>query len=286
MLGYTEHVELVRKEQSKVKTDDYSSKTNMYQMLAEAAALEERFEDTGKWYLKAGYPEKTLELYVTLKKFEEAKRYVLDEGKGKKDKKEQINKILREEAKWAEKMEDWKRASEIYFKCGEITNAVKVIGETKSTNWESLILEMAQTITSTNIESLQLCAMYLSQLGRDHEVKIIYTKIGDYSKLMNLCIKKKNWLEVDDIYKAHADDGLMQPELLKYAEWLVIQGRLEEGFLVYGKIQCLDVAKKLVLRLVNNAIVQGKNYYVFQLYLSLALKSGLDYFVSKTSKID
>jgi len=93
-------------------------------------------------------------------------------------------------------------------------------------------------------------------------------------------------LEVDDIYKAHADDGLMQPELLKYAEWLVIQGRLEEGFLVYGKIQCPDVAKKLVLRLVNNAIVQGKNYYVFQLYLNLALKSGLDYFVSKTSKID
>ena len=234
---------------------------------AEIAMMEKRFIEAGDILKKADMTKTLIELFVKMRKFQEAKELLRGEDEAA------INYVISKEAVWEEQMENWEKASSLYFKSKCYFKAVDVVGKFKGEGWVESLFDLSENIPDEEIEALRRCCHYLSKEDGIHDrVKHVLIKIKDHSSLMQLYVKHHLWIEVANLFKTHENDidkSLMVP----YADWLALQGDLNEAIAVFRKIDRQDKSIKLLQALIENAILEESFKKVSMLYQTLAKES-------------
>lgn len=187
-----------------------------------------RAEEIAKNYNDATHS--LVEMFVKLRMFAEAKNLM------KNVEPKLVDAVSLKEAKWREQIKEWEKACSLYCDCGHYEKGVDIIGERQIDGWIDIIVKLSNEIPSTEVKALRKCCEYMSdQEGINDIVEGILLKIKDYSSLMSLYLKNKQWIEIRRLCKDHINDidkALMMP----YAHWLAIQGQLDNAIDIYNRI--------------------------------------------------
>ena len=256
-------VDYVRRRKLKPPQDCSTPKETKSLISAEIAIMEKRFIDAGDILKKAGTKQILIELFVKIKKFQEAKELLRGDNGA-------INYIISKEAVWEEQIENWEKASSLYIESKCYFEAVDVVGKFKGEGWAKLLLDLCESIPDEDTKALKRCCHYLSEEdGLHNNVKNILIKIKDYPSLMKLYVKHQMWIEVANLFKAHehdVDKSLMVP----YGDWLASQGDLNGAITIFRKINRQDKNIKLLQALIENAIIEKSFKEVSMLHQTLA----------------
>ena len=257
-------IEYVRMKKLKTPQDCASPNQVKAIIIAEMAIMENKFVEAGEILKKADMTDKLIEFLVKMSKFQEAKELL--QG----DDETTLNYIVSKEAEWEAHMKNWKKASALYVECRCYLKAVKLVGECKGEGWITVICDLTQNIPDTEIEALKKCCHYLTEEdGLGDTIKNIYIKIKDYSSLMRLYVNHQLWIEVAQLYQDH-ENNIDKSLLVPYADWLAVQGRLDDATLIYRKIGRQDKSIKLLLSLIENSILDESFRHVSMLHRMLA----------------
>ena len=261
-------IELTKREIRKSSFGTINSLQNLeYRELisAQIATLEGRFQDAGKIYVKCGQSENAINMFIKTKRFDEARALV--KGRNSPD----MIEVNWKEAVWQEEMKNWRAAADIFMTCKDMSKAVNIVGNTKGEGWVGYMTNILHRIPKTNIKALESCCGYLMNQGVDDHIKEIYRKVGDYSKLIEMLVKDKDWLEVGKLCDSHERE-IDKSLLLPYADWLALQARYDEARTIYQKAEQPDQSRKLLMDLIQCAIVEERYRDVTKLYFELSTK--------------
>ncbi len=212
------------------------------------AMIENRFSEASESLRTAGLSKELLVLLIKMRKFKEAKELSADSSK---------DYIVSREAEWEELMKDWERASSLYLECKSYLKAVDVIGEFKGNGWIEAICELTLCIPETEVEALKKCCHHLSrEEGMDDTIKSVYMKIKDYSSLIRLYTKNRQWLEIAELYQNH-ENYIDKTLMIPYADWLAAQGNSNGAIDIYRKVDRHDKSIKLLLSLIDHSILDN-----------------------------
>jgi len=261
-------IEFVKKEMNKPSYGSKNISQNVKHqelMSAQIAILEGRLQDAGKIYAKSGCSDEAINIFIKMKRFNEAKALV--NGTSSSD----MMRVNWKEAIWQEEIKNWKDAAEIFMTCKDMSRAVKVVGDTKGEGWVKFMTEILYRIHKTDIKALESCCGYLIDQGVDDHIKEIFRKMGDYSKLLRLLVKNRNWVEVGNLCYSHGHE-VEKDLLLPYAEWLALEARYDDARVMYWKAGQPDQSKKLLMDLIKYAIAEERYRDVSKLYFELSAK--------------
>ena len=142
-------MELVNKSEREIKNNTL----NEVFLQAEVLAYQQKYHESANVLLKAGFPEKAVELFTELKDWDNAKLYASKGGmsnysgvgaggsasakgmrrpsginQGGEEPKIHMDKLMKEQAQWAMENGDWKAGSDLYISCKEYRKAVEILG--------------------------------------------------------------------------------------------------------------------------------------------------------------
>lgn len=251
-LNLTFMIKFVKDQKAKLPQDCNSSKEVKSLLAAEVAILENNFDDAFRILRKAGMIKHLIDRCVRLKRFEDAKD-LLSLEQSRRD------HVYERQAEWEIKLKKWGKASSLYMEIGQYMKAVNVVGDSNGGGWTSLMSTMCDTIPSVEVDALKKCCFYLSkEEGMDDVIKNVYTKIQDYSSLMQLYIRNCQWMEASNICKLYEED-IDKALIILYADWLASQGNWSEAIPLYRKCDRQDKSVELIKRLLHNATF-GQRY--------------------------
>ncbi|GMI36406.1 hypothetical protein TrRE_jg11942 [Triparma retinervis] len=229
---------------------------------AEICAWSGDYQGAAKSYARMGEVERAINLFVDLRQWDEAK--VFAAGNSSIDSKD----LTRRQAEWAEDTNDWKTAAEMYLASGDTLRACRIIGDSKGKNWQTIMIDVVRNIPKSEAEVLELCGQYYADADEDGFAKEVYLKLDDFSNLMQLYIKRKNWQDATRLAEEH-EGKFDKAVFLPYAEWLAVQDRFDSALDAYRKAGRPDESRRMMEELTNNAVTEGRfkdaAYYYFLL---------------------
>ena len=86
-------------------------------LLAEICAYQGKFTQAAKIFSDCGETQRAIAMFADLRLWEEAKKYVSASNST------EIQHLLQRQAKWAEEINDWRAAAEMYLNSGNTTKA-------------------------------------------------------------------------------------------------------------------------------------------------------------------
>jgi len=227
---------------------------------AEICAWSGDYQEAAKTYARMGEVEKAINLFVDLRQWDEAK--VFAAGNSSIDSKD----LTRRQAEWAEETSDWKKAAEMYLAAGDPLRACNIIGENKGNDWQEIMIDVVRNIPKSEVEVLNVCGKYYSDADEDAFAKEVYVKLDDFSNLMQLYIRKQNWVDATRLADEH-EGKFDKSVFLPYAEWLAVQDRFDAALEAYRKAGRPDQSLKMMEDLTSNAVTEGRfkdaSYYYF-----------------------
>ena len=218
---------------------------------AQILAWSGKYQEAAKCYARMGEVSKAINLFVDLRQWEEAK--VFAAGTNSID----SSDLVRRQAEWAEETNDWKKAAEMFLTAGEPLRAVRIIGENKGKDWQTVMIEIVRNIPKSEVEVLEACGKYYSESDEDEYAKEVYYKLDDFSMLMSMLVSRKNWAEATKLADEH--EGKFDKKVfLPYAEWLAVQDRFDEALEAFRKAGRPDQSRKMMEELTINAVKEGR----------------------------
>jgi len=95
--------------------------TNSAEMQAEVLCYQQKYTEAGNLLVKAGLPDKAVEIFTNLKNYEEAKRFTkFQKNDGN------ISRLLKDQAEWVKEKGDWKAAAELYIASKDFKKAIEL----------------------------------------------------------------------------------------------------------------------------------------------------------------
>ena len=229
---------------------------------AEIMAYEGHYHEAAKIFTRNGKLDDAIQMFVVLRKWEEAKTFARNSTSF------DANSLTTQQAKWLQEIKDWKGAAELFMSMGQYNQAAKIVGEYEGKNWQNVMIEVVRGCSADNKDTLLFCGEKLSKLEDISYARETYTKAGDYSKLMSLYVGRKMWTEaatLADEYQGKFDMSVF----LSYAEWLVSQDRYEEAMEAFKKCGRIDLSRKVLTELTENAVNEKRfkdaGYYYWML---------------------
>jgi len=218
---------------------------------AEICAWSGDYQEAAKAYARMGEVEKAINLFVDLRQWDEAK--VFAAGNSTIDNKD----LTRRQAEWAEETNDWKKAAEMFLSSGDPLRACRIIGENKGKGWQETMIDVVRNIPKSEVEVLKLCGKFYSDSDEDSYAKEVYVKLDDFSNLMQLYIRKENWVDATRLADEH-EGKFDKSVFLPYAEWLAVQDRFDAALEAYRKAGRPDQSERMMTELTSNAVVEGR----------------------------
>jgi intraflagellar transport protein 122 len=229
---------------------------------AEIMAYEGHYHEAAKIFTRNGKLDDAIQMFVVLRKWEEAKTFARNSGSF------DVNVLTAQQAKWLQEIKDWKGAAELFMSMGQYNQAAKIIGDYEGNGWQAVMMEVVRSCSPEDKETLLFCGEKLSHLEDIALAKETFIKAGDYSKLMTLYVNRKMWTEaakLADEYQGKFDMSVF----LSYAEWLVSQDRYEEAMEAFKKCGRIDLSRKVLTELTENAVNEKRfkdaGYYYWML---------------------
>eukprot|EP00636_Phaeomonas_parva_P000367 CAMPEP_0118862124 /NCGR_PEP_ID=MMETSP1163-20130328/7438_1 /TAXON_ID=124430 /ORGANISM="Phaeomonas parva, Strain CCMP2877" /LENGTH=918 /DNA_ID=CAMNT_0006795999 /DNA_START=52 /DNA_END=2805 /DNA_ORIENTATION=- len=218
---------------------------------AEVLAYQGKYQEAGKAFSRAGEVDMAVQLFVDLRKWEEAKVFAANSSTV------DLRELTRRQAKWAEEISDWKAASEMYVNAGEFAKAAAIITERLGEGWEAALAEVAEACPRAETEALTICGRTFAEQGEFDHAKDVFVKLGDWSALMQLYVSQQDWdaaVKLSEEHEGEFDSSMFLP----YAVWLALQDRFDDALRAYGKAGRPDLSFKLMEQLTLNAVLEGR----------------------------
>jgi intraflagellar transport protein 122 len=255
---------------------------------AEILAYEGHYYEAAKILARNGKISDAINMFITLRKWDEAKQFARSSGSASAV---DIDSLTSQQAKWLQEIKDWKGAAELFISMGQYYQAAKIIGENEAAtpvanqpqqpqaatakNWQSIMMEIVRGCSTEDKETLLYCGEKLSILEDISLAKEAFMKANDYSKVMSLYVNRKMWVEaakLADEYNGKFDMSVF----LSYAEWLVSQDRYEEAMEAFKKCGRIDLSRKVLTELTENAVNERRfkdaGYYYWMLAKELEME--------------
>ncbi len=217
--------------------------------LAELLAYEGHFQEAAKVYARSGKVDEAIRLLTDLRRYEDAKMFARNAGQT------DISNLTLQQARWLEEINDWKGSAELFMSLGQQLNAARIIVESKARGWEEALIEVVRACPAdgSTSDTLSFCGDNFSSLEDIAYAREAYTKAKEISRLMALYAKRHMWNEAATL--ADENEGKFDVSIfLSYAEWLISRDRYEEAIKAYKKAKRMDLARKVLEELTDNAV--------------------------------
>lgn len=217
---------------------------------AEIMAYQCKFQLAAKLFADCGEAQTAIKMFADLRMWEEAKKFATQ------SKIVDIKQLVQDQAKWAEEVQDWRAAAEMYTASGNTLKAVEIMGER---GWFDDLLEIAQRVDTSETKILSLCASYFLKADKFKHARDVFLKIGDFDALLKMHIRLQEWEEAVRLAQKHKDRLKNVEEVyVPYAEWLISQDRFDDALEAYTKAKRPDHCTRLLLQLIDNAVAERR----------------------------
>lgn len=228
---------------------------------AEIMAYQGKFQLAAKLFADCGEAQTAIKMFADLRMWDDAKKFAAQ------SKIVDIKQLVMDQAKWAEEVQDWRAAAEMYTASGNTLKAVEIMGER---GWFDDLLEVAQKLDTSESKILSLCAAYFLKADKFKHARDVFLKIGDFDALLKMHIRLQEWEEAVRLAHKHKDRVKNTEEVyVPYAEWLVSQDRFDDALEAFTKGKRPDQCAKLLWQLIDNAVTEKRfrdaSYYHWRL---------------------
>ena len=94
--------------------------------LGHILAYQSRFTDAARVFEKAGHVDLAIEMFLDLKRYDDAKSYASKNGGSKKH---SVSDLMKRQAEWSKATADWRSAAQMYADAGEYVKAIELLCE-------------------------------------------------------------------------------------------------------------------------------------------------------------
>ncbi|KAJ8607792.1 hypothetical protein CTAYLR_009237 [Chrysophaeum taylorii] len=234
-----------------VLKDDKDADVLQGELLAYAG----QYQEAAKVFSRAGKVQLAIDLFADLRQWEEAKMFAASSDVDSRE-------LVRRQAEWAEEIEDWNAAAEMYVSV-DPARAVQLLGERRHPGWVKQLASIARTVTG---DVLRKCATYFLDAGEDELAREVYAKLDDVDMLIELHVRKQQWAEAIALAGERKNTEKLY---LPYAEYLALHDQFDEALDAYRKAGRPDQASRMMEQLTFNAVVESRfkdaSYYYWRL---------------------
>lgn len=278
-LEQTKRQQLAREESGSSAADGESAaRKKLKSMLqAEILAYQGKFQLAAKTFADCGEAQMAIKMFADLRMWDDAKKFAAQSKVG------DIEQLVLDQAKWAEEVQDWRAAAEMYSASGNLHKAVRIMGDR---GWWDDLMDVAQTIdvhtspapadgaAGSDEEDpaalLIMCAEYFLRADKFKHARDVYLKLGDFDALLRMHMRLQEWDEAVRLAQKHRARVKNPSEVfVPYAEWLVTQDRFDGALDAYARARQPDQCAKLLLQLIDNAVRERRfrdaSYYHWRL---------------------
>lgn len=275
-LEQTKRQQLAR-EDSATDGDSAARKKLKAMLQAEILAYQGKFPLAAKTFADCGEAQMAIKMYADLRMWDEAKKFAAHSKVG------DIKQLVLDQAKWAEEVQDWRAAAEMYSASGNLHKAVRIMGDR---GWWDDLMDVAQKIDvhaapvpgdaaaggeeNDPAALLTMCAEYFLRADKFKHARDVYLKLGDFDALLRMHMRLQEWDEAVRLAQKHRARVKNPAEVfVPYAEWLVTQDRFDGALDAYARARRPDQCAKLLLQLIDNAVRERRfrdaSYYHWRL---------------------
>lgn len=255
------------------------------QFQAEILAYEGHVHEAAKAYARSGNITEAIRVFTDLRLWNEAKQ--LAESSNIPN---LVNTLIQKQAKWLHEINDWKASSEIYVSMNQYMNAAKIINDLGlgSNGWQLALQHVVRSCPKEETDVLIYCGNLFLMSNEDDYAREVYFKLGNINKIMEIYIKRENWVEAAKL--ANENDGKFDSHMfLPYAEWLLTQDKYDEAINAFKKANRYDLSHKVLNELTFNSIVECRfkdaayYYWLMSKELTTTLNTNISILNSKKS---
>ncbi|RLN56691.1 hypothetical protein BBJ29_006329 [Phytophthora kernoviae] len=214
---------------------------------AEIMAHQGKFPLAAKLFADCGEPARAIKMFADLRMWDEAKRFATARQAG------DVQQLVLAQARWAEDVQDWRAAAEMYAASGNFIRAGEILGEH---GWLDELLELTRKPEAvSNSKLLTLAASFFLKGGQFANARDMYLKLGDLDALLQMHIRLQEWEEAVRLADKHRESVRRPDEVfVPYAQWLVTQDRFDDALEAYTRAQRPDQCCRLLRQLIDNAV--------------------------------
>jgi len=235
--------------------------------LGQVLAYRGLYQEAASAFVKAGRSDKAVEMFTDLRQWDEAKKFSEADGssvQGTKD-------LVKRQAEWAEEVNDWKAAAEMYTAAGDYIQAINILGKR---GWYEELMKMVNNLKTSDKSALELCGEYFVTGEQFDFAQQVWRKLGDPEKQMKMHVKLKQWEQAIAIADAPDNKGKFDEEVfLPYAEWLAVNDKFDEALKTYQRAGRPDLSLQVLQNLTHSAVVEGRFEDAAGYYFVLADKT-------------
>ncbi|KAE8914051.1 Intraflagellar transport protein [Phytophthora fragariae] len=218
---------------------------------AEIMAHQGKFPLAAKLFADCGEPARAIKMFADLRMWDEAKRFAKARQAG------DVQQLVLAQARWAEDVQDWRAAAEMYAASGNYVRAGEILGEH---GWLDELLELTRKPdAAASSRLLTAAADFFLKGGQFANARDMYLKLGDLDALLQMHIRLQEWEEAVRLADRHRDSVRRPDEVfVPYAQWLVTQDRFDDALDAYTRAQRPDQCSKLLCQLIDNAVSERR----------------------------
>ncbi|KAI9985818.1 hypothetical protein PInf_024591 [Phytophthora infestans] len=214
---------------------------------AEIMAHQGKFPLAAKLFADCGEPARAIKMFADLRMWDEAKRFATARQAG------DVQQLVLAQARWAEDVQDWRAAAEMYAASGNYVRAGEILGEH---GWLDQLLDLTRKPEAAeSSQLLTIAASFFLKGGQFANARDMFLKLGDLDALLQMHIRLQEWEEAVRLADRHRDSVRRPDEVfVPYAQWLVTQDRFDDALEAYTRAQRPDQCCKLLCQLIDNAV--------------------------------
>ncbi|RLN15216.1 hypothetical protein BBJ28_00011620 [Nothophytophthora sp. Chile5] len=218
---------------------------------AEILAHQGKFQLAAKLFADCEEPARAIKMFTDLRMWDEAKRFATARQAG------DVKQLVLAQARWAEDVQDWRAAAEMYAASGNVVRAGEILGEH---GWlEDLLALTRKPEDAASSQLLAVAAEFFLKGNQFANARDMYVKLGDVDALLQMHIRLQEWDEAVRLADKHRDK-VRRPDdvFVPYAQWLVTQDRFDDALDAYVRAQRPDQCSKLLHQLIDNAVSERR----------------------------
>lgn len=272
-LEQTKRQQLSKEESTASDVESAARKKLKSLLQAEILAYQGKFQLAAKTFADCGEAQMAIKMYADLRMWDDAKKFAAQSKVG------DIKQLVLDQAKWAEEVQDWRAAAEMYSASGNLRKAIRIMGDR---GWWDDLMDVVQKIdahaaptpgsTDENDPTvlLTMCADYFLRADKFKHARDVYLKLGDFDALLRMHMRLQEWDEAVRLAQKHRARVKNPAEVfVPYAEWLVTQDRFDGALDAYARARRPDQCARLLLQLIENAVRERRfrdaSYYHWRL---------------------
>ncbi|WIA11467.1 hypothetical protein OEZ85_011583 [Tetradesmus obliquus] len=249
-------------------------------LLAEIAAWQGQFNEAAKLFVSEGQLEKALEMFTSMRMFDEAKQWAEEAarsggvgkgsaGPGGAGGAAAVAELIGRQAEWSEETANYEAAVEMYIKAKKYERAIALL--VKHGWWERLLALMRSLDKAADVKHITAAVAAFRRAGKSDAAKEGLLKLEDIPGLLALHVEELRW---DDAFLLLAGHSQLKDQVYgPYAKWLLSQDRFADACAAYCQGGRREQGLAILQQLADNAVAERRYEDAAHGYYKLAMEA-------------